>query len=142
MLRPERALPTIILNVTRWLWILGLPPMTSRCCEIRGNSGVGPLLSAGWAQAHKANKIKYRRYLPMLPTGKAYVDQLTAVSLDKPRRPALPPLGLIVIARCLLHRAMLRLLHRLRQRNPALRRLGQITGPQPMRGKRFGIEPG
>ena len=61
---------------------------------------------------------------------------------DQPRRPALPPLGFIIIARRLLHGAMLRLLHRLRQRNPAPRRLGEIAGPQSMRGKLLGVEPG
>src|SRR5208337_218933 len=79
---------------------------------------------------------------------RAHQAPLTAVnsarvpSLDKPRRPALPPLGLIIIARRLLHRAVLRLLHRLGQRNPAPRRLGQIAGAQPMRGIRLWVEPG
>src|ERR1700738_281672 len=41
----------------------------------------------------------------------------------------------VVITGCLLHRAMLGLLHRLRQGNTALRRLRQIPGSQPMRGK-------
>ena len=42
----------------------------------------------------------------------------------QPCRPALRALALIVLARGLLDRAMLGLLHRLRQRDPLPRRLG------------------
>ena len=68
-------------------------------------------------------------------------QQCQSPSVYKPCRPALPPLGFIVIARRLLDGAVLRLLHRLWQRNPAPRRLGEIAGAQPMRGIRLGSSP-
>ena len=37
---------------------------------------------------------------------------------------------------------MLRLLHRLRQPDPLPRRLGQVSGPQSVRGKRLRLQPG
>lgn len=48
---------------------------------------------------------------------------------------AAPAFGVVVIARRLLDRAVLRLLHRLRQRHAGARRFGQITRAQPVRAE-------
>jgi hypothetical protein len=62
---------------------------------------------------------------------------------QSPSLAALPcALSLVVVARALLDRAMLGLLHRLRQPDSLPRRLGQISSRESMRGKRLRLQPG
>ena len=61
---------------------------------------------------------------------------------DEPRRPAELPFGVVVVARGLLHRAVLRLLHGFGQRNAAAGGFGEIAGAQAMGGKRRRVESG
>src|ERR1700690_1716353 len=58
------------------------------------------------------------------------------------RRLAEPPVGVVVIARRLLDGPVLRLLHRLRQRDASARGLGQIARAQAMGAEFLGVEPG
>jgi hypothetical protein len=59
----------------------------------------------------------------------------------QPCRPAPRARSLIVVARGLLDRSVLRLLHGFRQRHALPRRLGEVSGPQSVRGKRLRLQP-
>src|ERR1700738_218513 len=73
-----------------------------------------------------------------------YADNPSDSSLldSKAHGSPLSALSVIVITGCLLHRAMLGLLHRLRQGNTALRRLRQIAGSQAVGGKLLRLQSG
>ena len=65
----------------------------------------------------------------------------TASLKPQPCRPALRALALIVVARGLLDRAMLGLLHRLRRRDPLRAASVRVSGAQSVRGKRLRLQP-